>query len=173
MSVPKSAGRAATVLVTTAAVAAATISVLTGSDQPIRSSAMSVEVVAVIDGDTVRVESLDGIDLGRVRLLGIDAPELAYEEEAADCFAHDARRHLRELLGRGVLVELTADAGEPDRDVYGRLLRYLDVGGVDVAEAMLAQGAARRYPGQLERGRAYEDAAARALAAKAGLHFAC
>jgi len=134
---------------------------------------MSVEVVAVIDGDTVRVESLDGIGLGRVRLLGIDAPELAHEEEAADCFAHDARRHLRQLLCPCVLVKLTADAGERDRDVYGRLLRYLEVGDVDVAEAMLAQGAARRYPGPLERGRAYDDAAAMARAAKAGLHAAC
>lgn len=71
MSLPKLAGRAAAVLFTTAAVAAATINVLTGSDQPIRSPAMSVEVVAVIDGDTVRVKSIGGIDLGRVRLLGI------------------------------------------------------------------------------------------------------
>lgn len=159
-------------LITTAAVAA-TIDDLTGSGQPDRSPAMSVRVVDVIDGDTVRVDSLEGVDLGRVRLLGIDAPELARDGQEADCFAQDARRHLRRLLGSEVTVELTPDTGEPDRDVYGRLLRYLDVDGVDVSEALLAQGAVHRYPGQLDRGRAYDAAAITARAAQSGLYAAC
>lgn len=173
MRVPRRWGRAlAAALITTAAVAA-TIDDLTGSGQPARPPAMSVRVVDVIDGDTVRVDSLEGVNLGRVRLLGIDAPELAHDGQNADCFAQDARHHLRRLLGREVTVELTPDMGEPDRDVYGRLLRYLDVDDVDISEALLAQGAVRRYPGQLDRGRAYDAAAITARAAQSGLYAAC
>lgn len=173
MSLPRRWGRAVAAALITAAAVAATIDELTGSGQSASSPAMSVRVVDVIDGDTVRVDSLEGVDLGRVRLLGIGAPELAHDGQEAECFAQDSRHHLRRLLGRDVTVELTPDPGEPDRDVYGRLLRYLDVDDVDVSEALLTQGAVRRYPGQLDRGRAYDAAVITARAAQSGLYAAC
>lgn len=46
----------------------------TGAD-PSEGKATPVRVTAVVDGDTLRVEDLAGRPLGRVRLLGIDAPK--------------------------------------------------------------------------------------------------
>lgn len=40
--------------------------------------ATHVRVTSVVDGDTLRVEALDGTELGRVRLLGIDTPETGH-----------------------------------------------------------------------------------------------
>lgn len=123
-----------------------------------RPKPLRVEVVTVIDGDTVNVWSATGQSLGRVGLLGIVTPELAYDGRARRCFAENARQLLRRLIGRSEVIVVTADALGPDRDRYGRLLRDVDVGGVDVAEALLTAGAARRYPGTLERGNTYGDA---------------
>jgi endonuclease YncB( thermonuclease family) len=89
-------------------------------------------VVEVIDGDTV--------DLGngeRVRLVGIDTPErgeCGYEKAA------DALSAL--VLGRQVdLVR-----SDEDRDQYDRLLRYVDVEGVDAGLALVRRGlAVARY----------------------------
>lgn len=40
-------------------------------------------LVRVVDGDTIVARSVDGVDLGRVRILGIDAPEV----EEGECHA--------------------------------------------------------------------------------------
>lgn len=85
-------------------------------------------VVHVVDGDTV--------DLGNgetVRLVGIDTPEqgeCGYEKAA------DALSAL--VLGREVVL---ADSDE-DRDQYGRLLRYVDVDGVDAGLRLVQRGLA-------------------------------
>lgn len=89
-------------------------------------------VVEVIDGDTV--------DLGngeRVRLVGIDTPErgeCGYEKAA------DALSAL--VLDRE--VELVRS--DEDRDQYDRLLRYVDVDGVDAGLELVRRGlAVARY----------------------------
>lgn len=100
-------------------------------DAPDRSPRTWV-VTEVIDGDTV--------DLGngeRVRLVGIDTPErgeCGYEKAA------DALSAL--VLGRH--VELVRS--DEDRDQYARLLRYVDVDGLDAGLALLRRGlAVARY----------------------------
>ncbi len=88
-------------------------------------------VVRVIDGDTV--ELLDG---RRVRYLGIDTPERGeyYYKEASD--------RNRELVG-GKTVEL--QRGNRDKDVYGRLLRYVFIEGVFINAELVAEGYAAAY----------------------------
>ena len=54
-------------------------------------------MTAVVDGDTLRVEDLGGRELGRVRLLGIDAPEVAHPPASAGCYADQATDLLEEL----------------------------------------------------------------------------
>jgi micrococcal nuclease len=91
----------------------------------------------VWDGDTINLNGQ------RVEIAGMDAPEIhgaACTEESQRGIAAAVR--LRELLNSGeVKVRGT------ERGVDGRLLTRLDVGGRDVATAMVAQDVAREYAG--------------------------
>ena len=104
-----------------------------------------VRVVSVIDGDSIRVRIGAG-QVERVRLMGLDAPELG---EHARCpaeahLAERARMRLLALLASGP-VELQLQHG---RDRYGRLLALVTAGGVDVAARMIGEGLARPYAGR-------------------------
>jgi len=88
-------------------------------------------VTRVIDGDTV--ELLDG---QRVRYLCIDTPELGED------YYDEASRRNRELV-EGKIVELWT--GLEDRDVYGRLLRFVFVDGTFVNAELVAEGLATAY----------------------------
>lgn len=125
----------------------------------------------------MRVEDLAGRPLGRVRLLGIDAPEVAHPPAPAECYADEATDLLRELAPVGSTVELVIDNGQPDRDRYDRLLRYVDTAGgdLDVAHELLARGAARRYEASrdLVREESYSSAIRHAQDADSGLWGNC
>ena len=91
--------------------------------------ATTVTVERVVDGDTLEVSSGD-----RVRLIGIDTPE------AGECGDDEAAAVLRRLVD-GRRVTLVAGASQ-DRDRYGRLLRYVEVDGVDANLVLLQRGRA-------------------------------
>ena len=110
-------------------------------------------VSRIVDGDT--------LVLGRgarVRLLQIDAPEAGGE-----CYARMATRELALLAPPGTRVVLEADPALDREDRYGRLLRYVRVGGANVNVELVRRGAATPYFYRGERGRH----AARLLAAAA------
>lgn len=93
-----------------------------------------------VDGDTLRCRGV-----GLVRLIGIDAPELAGHCRAGRiCTPGDgvaARRVLARLV-RHWRVECRAVG----RDHYGRVLARCDGGAGDLSCAMIASGqAVRRY----------------------------
>ncbi|MEA3292024.1 MAG: thermonuclease family protein [Pseudomonadota bacterium] len=89
----------------------------------------------VIDGDTVVLEGG-----GKVRLIGINAPELGHDGEADEPLARLARTALRELIG-GKPVQLVDGAEAHDR--HGRRLAHLEsADGVNVQQALLWQGLA-------------------------------
>lgn len=90
----------------------------------------------VIDGDTVDLAGPAGPV--RVRILGIDAPEVAHDGRPAQCGSADARERLAELTSDG--VQLVSDPGSDPEDRYGRRLAYLEAGGVDVGGALVAEG---------------------------------
>jgi micrococcal nuclease len=110
----------------------------------------------VIDGDTVDVAGA-----GRVRLLGIDAPEIGRGFDTSAPFAVEARERLRSLLvTRWVRLEGDREA----RDGYGRVLAYVirDDGLFVNAELLrlgLARVSARRPLRRLAELRAAEDQA--------------
>lgn len=82
-----------------------------------RAEAGYVRVTHVHDGDTVNV--IIGNREERVRLIGIDAPELTQEP-----WGRKAKGKLQELIGKtNKTVRLEMDVEE--RDKYGRLLSYL------------------------------------------------
>lgn len=95
----------------------------------------------IIDGDTLVLEG------ARIRLHGIDAPELRQRCEADDGTFWPCGRHAAAMLaamtGAG---ELTCEGRRQDR--YRRLVAICAASGVDVAQQMVADGlalAARRY----------------------------
>lgn len=79
-----------------------------------------VPVSAVLDGDTLEVAS--NVGPRRVRLIGVDAPELGQPSPLAAAFGVPAALALRGLLPVDHLVWLELDLGL--EDVYGRLLAY-------------------------------------------------
>jgi len=91
----------------------------------------------VHDGDTIRLT-----DDRKIRLLGIDTPELARKGNPAQPYALDAKKALKVLLsnnsGRVNLVY-----GNERKDRYGRVLAhlYLD-NGQNVQSALISQGLA-------------------------------
>jgi micrococcal nuclease len=90
------------------------------------------KVISVIDGDTIEVEVAG--ETYHLRYIGIDAPE---RQEPGGPEATEANR----LLVDGQLVQLEKDVS--DTDEYGRLLRYVYVGGIFVNARLVERGYAR------------------------------
>lgn len=106
----------------------------------------AVDVIRTIDGDTflARLHQRDGRDLVvRVRLRGIDAPELKASCQEELDKAEAAARALRDLLGQG---GVTITNLGPDK--YGRVLADVaTTRTANVSAALLAGGFARSYDG--------------------------
>lgn len=97
----------------------------------------------VLDGDTIEV-LIDG-KKERVRLIGIDAPEFGDEKSPEECFARESSQRMKELVD-GKEVWLKKDPTQDDRDIYGRILRYVVLeDGTFINLAMVADGFAREY----------------------------
>jgi len=140
------------------AVAAASIG---AASLPTRSDPLLVR--AVIDGDTIDVALY-----GRVRLLGIDAPEIGRGFDTAAPFGREARERLTGLvLHRWVRLEYDT----PTIDVYNRRLAYVVTEtGEFVNATLVREGLARvtaRLPlsrlGELKRAEAEAQAFRRGM----------
>ena len=95
-------------------------------------------VEKVFDGDTIKLENGE-----KVRLLGIDAPELHHPELPVQRFAQEATDYMaKQVLGKKVTLEY-----EPDnlRDIYGRLLAYVYVDGKMLNAELVRLGYAFAY----------------------------
>jgi micrococcal nuclease len=106
----------------------------------------TVDVIRTIDGDTflARVHQRNGRDLvARVRLRGIDAPEMKASCQEELDKAEAAAAALRDLLGQG---GVTISNLGPDK--YGRVLADVATKRTaNVSAALLAGGYARSYNG--------------------------
>jgi hypothetical protein len=90
-------------------------------------------------------------------LLQIDAPELGERE----CYADKSKATLISLLSKKGTIRLKADPVSASYDRYGRALRYIFVGNINVNLEMVKLGAAAPYFYQGEKGR-YSNAMLRA-----------
>ena len=90
-------------------------------------------VTRVVDGDTVEIASGE-----HVRLIGIDTPEVGV------CGFGAATARMRRMVEGRRVVLVNPDSVQ-DVDAYGRLLRYVDVGGEDAGLAQIRAGARARY----------------------------
>ena len=113
-----------------------------------------VKVLSVYDGDTLTVAApihghIPAAELFsfRIRLAGIDAPELrthdAGEKRAGQFAAECLREHVIDKL---VWMEPTRE-----REMYGRVLARINVDGGDVATWMLTRKLALPYDGKTKR----------------------
>jgi len=104
---------------------------------------VSAQVLYVIDGDTVDV-AIDGKKV-RVRLIGIDAPEMGFENKKEMCFAGESRNKLLDFID-GKTVNIVSDSTQQDRDAYNRILRYMYLpDGTFVNKQMAEEGYAYEY----------------------------
>lgn len=105
-----------------------------------------VRVDYVIDGDTLEVTEVDGGADERVRVIGVDTPEVAHGGVGtAECYGEEAAAFTTQLAGH--LVWLTYDS--ECRDEYDRLLAYVVTGtGKNdwLERQLLRRGLARAYP---------------------------
>jgi len=103
----------------------------------------------VVDGDTIvgflACQHCCGLQIVRVRLAGIDAPELDREPARAE----RARDHLRELIGGCTVLKVQRVKSTPD--LYGRIVCLVWAGDVDLSRAMLDSGWAVRYEDRARR----------------------
>ena len=107
------------------------------AEEPLRGT-----VIVVYDGDTVRVR-LAGQKDERVRLIGVDTPELDDAREQVRLMAFLAKRFTFSRLFQ-TTVELLP--GPEKRDVYGRLLAYIRTAdGEMFNETLVGEGYAHAY----------------------------
>lgn len=104
---------------------------------PAERTSERVQVVHVTDGDTVKLT-----DGRRLRLIGINTPEISHDGQRSQPLARQARSALVTLLDRNNRT-LNLQYGRQPRDHYGRLLAhaFLD-DGTNVAGRLLEKGMA-------------------------------
>ena len=123
-------------------------------------------VTRVTDGDSLVVS--DGT---RIRLIGIDTPEV----ESDDCFSAEATGHMNQLAPVGTRVRLVYDVGR--LDFYGRTLAYVyrlsDGVFVNLAQARDGFAVQLTVPPNVTHADDIGDAVAEARTANRGLWSAC
>lgn len=100
-----------------------------------------VEVVSIMDGDTMKVK-YDG-KVSSVRFLLIDAPEMYHKQLGEQPFGKEAQKRNRELINNAKVVSLEFDTTGDKEDKYGRLLAYVYVDGKSVQEQLIKEGLVR------------------------------
>lgn len=101
-------------------------------------------VLRVVDGDTVDVVD-DSRGRLRIRVIGIDSPEVHKPRYSVVCWGPQASEFARDTL-TGQRVAIVTDPSQDTHDRYGRTLAYLDrSGGWDVSVESARAGAAHSY----------------------------
>jgi micrococcal nuclease len=125
-----------------------------------------VAVGRIVDGDTFLVRGG-----GLVRLVQIDAPEAGGE-----CYSAASTRELTRLAPPGTRIKLRRDPRLDRVDMYGRLLRYVQVKGMNVNVELVRRGAATPYFFEGDRGKHADEllaAVSSARTEKRGMWRAC
>lgn len=130
------------------------------------SASASVKVARISDGDTLTILTGE-----KIRFLQIDTPEIS----PAECYGAEAHKALISLIGKAVIT-LESDSVSDDKDQFGRSLRYVKVGKINLNLKLVQIGAATPYFYQGEKGKYAAQllkAAENARAKKIGLWQLC
>ena len=113
-----------------------------------------VEIVEVIDGDTIDVKFSDGT-IDRVRFVGIDCPESFKENDPDEYEGINDPDYLymwaltinkyttSRLLGKQVILQYDSISGR--RGYYGRILAYIIIDDINYNLELVEKGFARAY----------------------------
>lgn len=101
---------------------------------------VSVKVLSVMDGDTIKVKYKG--EIKKVRYLLVDAPEMYHKKLGEQPFGREAQTRNREILNNAKDVVLEFDVGDKE-DKYGRLLAYVYADGKSVQEQLIREGLVR------------------------------
>lgn len=104
---------------------------------PSCSQALEVRVLDIHDGDTLNAVGVEDSRKYKIRLMGVDTPEVDFFQHSQGEQAFSARDALRDLLPKGTIVSISDDS---DVDKHGRVLGRILKGSLDVNEEMLRQG---------------------------------
>lgn len=91
-------------------------------DEDDEDHAQYYKVVKVVDGDTIDVKINSQVQ--RVRLIGINTPEVVDPRKPVECFGQEASAKAHQWLDNQE-VTLESDSSQDDKDKYNRLLRYI------------------------------------------------
>jgi endonuclease YncB( thermonuclease family) len=128
--------------------------------------AQAETILKITDGDTIQVSTGK-----KVRLLQIDTPE----PMSSECYSSEATATLSKLIS-GKTLRLESDPVSADIDQFGRDLRYIFVGKVNINLKMVELGAAAPLFYKGERGKYWSQllkAAEKAKKNKVGLWGKC
>ena len=117
---------------------------------PKRSRVMA-RLVRTIDGDTAHFDV--GGRYVKVRLIGIDAPEMGFGDKPRDFGAVEAYRFADDRLCRAGAIWIELDPTRPDLDRYGRVLAWVWTDKRLLNVDLVAAGHAR--PMMVEKGMLY------------------
>ncbi|HDP25828.1 MAG TPA: nuclease [Deltaproteobacteria bacterium] len=95
------------------------------------------EVIEVYDGDTILIE-----DGRKVRLIGVDAPEVESPYRQEEPFGIQSKDYLRDLI---LHKKVSLNLGDTPLDKYGRTLAYVYLGDVLINGRIIRDGWARAY----------------------------
>lgn len=97
----------------------------------------------MIDGGTI-IAGVEGIK-EKIRLVGLDTPEVVDPRKPVQCFGREASKKAKEVL-ENQSVRLESDQTQGDRDKYGRLLRYMFLSdGTLYNKLMIEEGYGHEY----------------------------
>ena len=127
----------------------------------------SVLVTRVVDGDTIEIEGGE-----KIRYIGINTPETVDPRRPVQCFGHEASERNKELV-EGKVVRIEKDIS--DRDKFGRLLRYVWLGGTFINKQLVDDGFAyaTSYPPNVKYEKVFSQAQQKAREEKRGLWAQC
>jgi micrococcal nuclease len=99
-----------------------------------------------VDGDTIAVNMNGSVET--VRFIGVDTPETHKPNTPVQCYGPEAAAHTKAQISKFGKVRLQADPLDTNRDVYGRLLRYIYLpDGTLLNEQIIKQGYGFAYLG--------------------------
>lgn len=76
-----------------------------------------------VDGDTIAVNMNGSVET--IRFIGVDTPETHKPNTPVQCYGPQAAAYTKAQISQFGKVRLQADPLDTNRDVYGRLLRYV------------------------------------------------
>jgi micrococcal nuclease len=137
---------------------------------PTPAAAEEVPVLRAVDGDTILV-SIGGRQ-ERVRYIGVNTPESVAPNRPVECFGHEASERNKALV-EGKRVRLEKDVSETDR--FGRLLRYVWIGDVQINARLVQEGfaAVATFPPDVRYQETYTRLEREARDARRGLWSSC